>query len=63
MSCVNLAFKETTSMERNDTNRRTSRGLASCLRGETEEYIEAAGKIIYFLKLFFYYVYINVNSW
>lgn len=44
MNCVTVVPKELHIMERNDNNRRTSRGLASCLRGESEEYFEAAGK-------------------
>lgn len=38
------------------TDRRTSRGLASCLRGESEEYYdyEAEGKLqFFFVKLIF----------
>lgn len=45
MNCATLVPKEQY-MDRSATvekDRRTSRGLASCLRGESEEYYEAEG--------------------
>lgn len=42
MNCATLVPREQY-LDRSDKDRRTSRGLASCLRGESEEYYEAEG--------------------
>lgn len=51
MNCVTLVPKEQF-MERSDKDRRTSRGLASCLRGESEEYYEAESMFFVFVFVF-----------
>lgn len=49
MNCSTLVPEEHY-IER-DNSRRTSRGLASCLRGESDEYYEAEGKYFNFIIL------------
>lgn len=47
MNCATLVPREHY-MDRSDRDRRTSRGLASCLRGESEEYYEAESRFFFF---------------
>lgn len=49
MNCSTLVPEEHYIEKEN--SRRTSRGLASCLRGESDEYYEAEGKyIVYYVN-------------
>lgn len=47
MNCSTLVPEEHYIEKEN--SRRTSRGLASCLRGESDEYYEAEGNYIHFV--------------
>lgn len=48
MNCSTLVPEE--HYVEKENSRRTSRGLASCLRGESDEYYEAEGKYFFFIK-------------
>lgn len=55
MNCATMVPDDRFIYEKDrSTDRRTSRGLASCLRGESEEYYdyEAEGKLIYILHFY-----------
>lgn len=55
MNCATMVSDDRFIYEKDrSTDRRTSRGLASCLRGESEEYYdyEAEGKLMVFTTVF-----------
>lgn len=65
MNCATITPDERYAYDKERSHdRRTSRGLASCLRGESEEYydFEAEGKKLHFFKTKYFYFRFDLSS-